>query len=98
MRTLRSPTYVSALGHDYNGWTSNNNGTHSHTCSECGDVVTENCTYNDVVTAPTATEQGYTTHTCTVCGYSFVDSYTEPLGPPPPRISSTGPNCCSAPT
>ena len=73
-------TYVPALGHDYNGWTSNNNGTHSHTCSECGGVETENCTYNDVVTAPTATEQGYTTHTCTVCGYSFVDSYTEPLG------------------
>ena len=66
--------------HTYGDWTSNNDGTHSHTCAECGDVVTENCTYNDVVTAPTQTEQGYTTHTCTVCGYSFVDSYTDALG------------------
>ena len=73
-------TYVAALGHSYNTWTSNDNGTHSHVCSVCGDTVTENCTYNDVVTAPTATEQGYTTHTCTVCGYSYVDSYTDPLG------------------
>ena len=31
-----------------------------------------------MVTAPTATSQGYTTHTCTVCGYSYKDSYTDP--------------------
>ncbi len=36
--------------------------------------------YEDVVTAPTATEQGYTTHTCTTCGDSYVDSYTDPTG------------------
>jgi hypothetical protein len=65
--------------HTYSEWTSNNNGTHSHTCSGCGDVVTEDCTYNDVVTYPTTTEQGYTTHTCTVCGYSYVDSYVDPV-------------------
>ncbi|MBR0507194.1 MAG: InlB B-repeat-containing protein [Clostridia bacterium] len=66
--------------HAYGAWTSNNDGTHSKTCADCGDKVTENCTYHDVVTAPTATAQGYTTHTCTVCGYSFVDSYVDPLG------------------
>lgn len=33
----------------------------------------------DVVTAPTATEKGYTTHTCTNCGDSYVDSYTDVL-------------------
>ncbi len=66
--------------HAYGDWTSNNDGTHSKTCADCGDTVTENCTYQDVVTAPTATAQGYTTHTCTVCGYSFVDSYVDPLG------------------
>ena len=66
--------------HSYGAWTTNNNGTHSRTCSSCSDVQTENCTYTDVVTPPTVTEQGYTTHTCTVCGYSFVDSYTDPLG------------------
>ncbi len=74
-------TVIPATGnHSYGACVSNNDGTHSHTCSVCGDVVTENCTYNDVVTEPTATEQGYTTHTCTECGYSFVDSYTDPLG------------------
>jgi C1A family cysteine protease len=74
-------TVIPATGnHSYDTWTSNHNGTHSHVCSVCGDTVTENCTYTDVVTAPTATAQGYTTHTCTVCGYSFVDSYVDPLG------------------
>ena len=66
--------------HSFGDWTSNNDGTHSRTCATCSEVETANCTYNDVVTAPTQTEQGYTTHTCTVCGYSFVDSYTDPLG------------------
>lgn len=74
-------TVLSATGaHTYSGWTSNSNGTHSHVCSVCGDTVTENCTYTDVVTEPTAAEQGYTTHTCRYCGYSFVDSYVDPLG------------------
>jgi hypothetical protein len=63
--------------HSYGAWTSNNNGTHSRSCS-CGDKQTQNCTYNDVVTPPTTTSQGYTTHTCTVCGYSYKDNYTDP--------------------
>ena len=63
--------------HSYGAWTSNNNGTHSRTCS-CGDKETQNCTYNAVVTAPTTTSQGYTTYTCTVCGYSYVSDYTDP--------------------
>ena len=63
--------------HSYGAWTSNNNGTHSRTCS-CGDKQTQNCTYSSVVTAPTATSQGYTTYTCTVCGYSYVGDYTDP--------------------
>ncbi|MBQ9767495.1 MAG: leucine-rich repeat protein, partial [Lachnospiraceae bacterium] len=32
--------------------------------------------YESVVTAPTATEQGYTTYTCTICGDSYIDTYT----------------------
>ena len=63
--------------HSYGAWSSNNNGTHSRTCS-CGDKQTENCSYTSVVTAPTATSQGYTTYTCTVCGYSYVGDYTDP--------------------
>ena len=78
--TYYTTSPVAPHTHTYGDWISNNDGTHSHSCSECGDVATENCTYNDVVTAPTQTEQGYTTHTCTVCGYSFVDSYTDALG------------------
>lgn len=65
--------------HSYGAWTSNGNGTHSRTCS-CGDKETENCSYTSVVTAPTATEQGYTTYTCTVCGYSYVGDYTPATG------------------
>ncbi len=32
--------------------------------------------YEDVVTPPTCTTEGYTTHTCTICGESYVDSTT----------------------
>ena len=32
------------------------------------------------MTAPTATEQGYTTYTCTVCGYSYMGDYTPATG------------------
>ena len=97
--TAESTTYYTtspagAHEHSYGDWASNNDGTHSHTCAECGDTVTESCTYNDVVTAPTATEQGYTTHTCTVCGYTFVDSYTDALGY---TVSFSVPNGVTAP-
>ena len=64
--------------HSYGAWSSNNNGTHSRTCS-CGDKETVNCTYSSVVTAPTTTSQGYTTYTCTVCGYSYKSDYTDPI-------------------
>ena len=36
--------------------------------------------YNNTVTAPTCTAQGYTTHTCSVCGYSYKDTYTDANG------------------
>mgnify|MGYP002626291933 CR=1 FL=1 len=85
---------VNTHEHTYGDWTSNNNGTHSRTCAECGDVATESCTYRDVVTAPTATAQGYTTHTCTVCGYTFVDSYVDALGY---TVSFSVPNGVTAP-
>ena len=65
--------------HSYGAWSSNGNGTHSRTCS-CGDTQTQNCSYTSVVTAPTATQQGYTTYTCSVCGYSYVGDYTPATG------------------
>ncbi len=56
-------------------------GTH---CSVCEKVLTtqevipaNGHSYNDVVTAPTCKDGGYTTHTCTICGDSYIDSYTE---------------------
>ncbi len=79
----RADTVVPATGnHNYEGatCTSNNDGTHTKICTVCGHEETVNCTYNDVVTAPTQTHQGYTTHTCVHCGYSFVDTYTAALG------------------
>ena len=76
----RETVTVPANGHNWGAWTTNNDGTHRHTCTVCGEYENEACTYTDTVTEPTATEQGYTTHTCTVCGYSYADSYTGPLG------------------
>ncbi|MBR6109016.1 MAG: InlB B-repeat-containing protein [Clostridia bacterium] len=74
-------TVIPATGdHTFGGYVSNNDGTHRHICSVCGVTETENCNFVDAVTAPTETEQGYTTHTCTVCGYSYVDSFTGPIG------------------
>ena len=72
---------TSTHAHSYGAWTSNGNGTHSRRCT-CGDMQTENCSYTEVVTAPTTTSQGYTTHTCTVCGYSYKDNYTAPIENP----------------
>ncbi|MBR4192835.1 MAG: starch-binding protein, partial [Oscillospiraceae bacterium] len=74
-------TVIPATGeHSWGGWTKNNNGTHSRSCSVCNETETESCSYQDELVEPTATEQGYTLHTCTVCGYSFKDSYVDPLG------------------
>jgi len=36
--------------------------------------------YQNVVSAPACTEQGYTTHTCVVCGDSYQDSVVDALG------------------
>jgi hypothetical protein len=43
-------------------------------------VVPIGHSYQDVVTAPTCTEKGYTTHICSVCGDSYTDSQTAALG------------------
>lgn len=43
--------------HSVETWTPNNDGTHTGTCSLCGETVTEDCTYNEE-------------HKCSVCGYA----------------------------
>ncbi|MGM9553360.1 MAG: InlB B-repeat-containing protein, partial [Faecousia sp.] len=59
---------IAMTDHTYGDWTSNNNGTHSRTCSVCGDVETADCTYTSSVSGAT------TTYTCSVCGYSYSET------------------------
>ena len=47
-------------------------------CSICGETIVKqdvinvkDHSYNEEVTAPTCTEDGYTTYTCTACGHSY---------------------------
>lgn len=55
-----------------------------HTCA-CGNSYNDNYTaalghhYIDEVIAPTSSAQGYTKHTCDRCGYSYNDTYTDPV-------------------
>ncbi|MBR6039647.1 MAG: hypothetical protein IKP38_04105 [Clostridia bacterium] len=61
---------IEPLGHDWEIATSNNNGTHTHTCARCGITQTDPCTYED------HSDGGFTTHTCTQCGYSYTNELT----------------------
>ena len=45
----------------------------------CKVPVTVNHIYVAEVTAPTATQQGYTTYTCSACGDSYITDYTDPI-------------------
>ena len=69
---------IPKLNHTYGDWKYNETN-HWKEC-KCG-AVSEKVThtYTNVVTDPTETEQGYTTHTCNKCGYSYKDSYTDPV-------------------
>lgn len=69
---------LNASGHEWGGWTSNDNGSHTHVCTHDGShTETADCTYEDSVVAPTCTTRGYTRHTCTVCGYHYDDTPTD---------------------
>lgn len=82
---------VTALGHNWSDWTQTvapgctAAGEKTHTCSACSETETQSVpatghSYTNVVTPPTATEQGYTTYTCGNCGDSYVGNYVEALG------------------
>ena len=60
-----------ATGHSYGSHTSNGDGTHSHTCADCGDTENEACIFDSgvVTTEPTYSTPGVMTYTCTICGY-----------------------------
>ena len=51
-------------------------------CDECGDEYGElgEHRYDNIVTAPTCTKDGYTTHTCSACKDSYKDSETKKTG------------------
>ena len=53
---------------------------HSKTCTACGNVAAEACSFTENVVAPTHTEGGYTEHTCETCGYSYQDNEQDALG------------------
>ena len=58
----------------------NDSTTDENSSSEKNDSAeTHKHTYNETITAPTCTEQGYTTYTCS-CGYSYVDTYLKQTG------------------
>lgn len=66
--------------HNYGPWYVDNNKTHSCSCDKCGDIKTENCTFDATVTAATCTSYGYTTNVCAFCGFTYVDKIVAPLG------------------
>ena len=52
----RETVGIPALGHNWSAWTSNNDGTHSRTCSVCSETETHDCEFGD-------------DDVCDVCGY-----------------------------
>lgn len=81
-----------ALGHLWNSGvvttpaTETSTGIRTYTCTRCEQTKTEIIPevehvhiYNQVVTSPTCTKQGYTTYTCR-CGDSYVSNYVSATG------------------
>ena len=70
---MQADTVIPATGeHSYGAaCTSNGNGTHKLTCTVCGAVKNENCTYECVETPATHQATGEKVFTCTCCGYSY---------------------------
>ena len=62
---------IPALGHDWGKAVSNEDGTHTHNCSRCGEKLTEDCTYEEIV------KNGVSKIFCTECGYAV---YSEVSG------------------
>ena len=71
-----------ALGHVFGKWTYDVTvaDMHTHTCETCLAVEKQACVYDDVVTLPTCTDNGYTTHTCSACEHVYTDSEVDAYG------------------
>ena len=77
-------TVGNANGHSYGDWVSNENGTHTKTCTACtegtdGHTVTADCDYNETSHAATCTTGAYITYTCKDCGYTYDGEKGEPV-------------------
>lgn len=88
---LLERTSIPANGHTYGKWTETlaptctEKGSERRDCEACDhfetrDVDAKGHSYEDIVTAPTKTEQGYTTYTCGACGDSYIDDYVPATG------------------
>lgn len=86
-----SDNETEALGHNVTDYvvtkesTCTQHGEKTGYCSSCNQTVTEALPlaeheYQDTVTPPTCSQQGYTTHTCVHCQTTNKDTYTQPLG------------------
>lgn len=72
---------VAATNHSYGSWTHiDGTQTHKKDCVKGDDTITEQCSFEKVVTPETCANDGYTTFTCTVCGYTFRDNFTTATG------------------
>ena len=62
------------LGHNWGGWKSNEDGTHTRACERDGShTETADCSASSPIhTDATCTENAYDTYTCEVCGYVWV--------------------------
>ena len=62
------------LGHNWGGWKSNEDGTHTRACARDGShTETADCSASSPIhTDATCTENAYDTYTCEVCGYVWV--------------------------
>ena len=67
---LKNVITAPALGHDWANCVSNNNGTHTHTCTRCGETKTEECTIKE------KTDSGVSKKVCDVCGYTVYSEVT----------------------
>ncbi len=64
----------SALSHAWGAWVSNDDGTHTRTCTrDSAHTEEDDCSYTSTTVAPTCTEDGYTQHLC-LCGHTYRDA------------------------
>ncbi len=56
--------------------------TKAQTCLDCGTTIKPmlDHDYDEIVTAPTCEDEGYTTYDCKNCTHSYVDDYVDALG------------------